>query len=165
MCPGPQHAARGEVHMSTQMTSQTISAERTPGSMSAHPSDEPLGVGLFKSTIVCADDDSAALERLRLMLTPEGYEVLARGSTSATLECMWERLPDLLIIDPMMACMGGYQLCPQLRSHPETERIPIVFHTTLSPPAEKGLYDCICAKPAERSILLLAIRTLLMAGP
>jgi chemotaxis family two-component system response regulator PixH len=138
--------------------SEPISSETTSG-------ERPATDVLLKATIVCADDDPTALERLRLLLTEEGFEVLTRESTSGTLECMWERLPDLVIIDPMMARMAGYELCKQLRTHPETERVPIVLHTTAPVPADKGWYDCVCSKPADRSVLLLAIRTLLMVRP
>jgi PleD family two-component response regulator len=149
--------------MSGPEGSESISHERTDIPPSAQADTGPVVDALLKATIVCADDDPTALERLRVLLTQEGFEVLVRESTSATLECMWERLPDLLIIDPMMARMAGYDLCKQLRTHPETERVPIVLHTTASVHADKGLYDCACAKPADRSVLLLAIRTLLMA--
>jgi len=118
-----------------------------------------------KATIVCADDDPTTLERLGGLLTQEGFEVLTRASVSATLECMWARLPDLLIIDPTMDNMAGYELCKQLRTHPETERVPIVLHTTGALPADQGLYNCVCAKPADGGALLLAIRTLLMDRP
>ena len=116
-----------------------------------------------KGTIVCADDDPITLEQLQTRLTQEGFEVLTRASTSATLECMWERLPDLLIIDPMMGRMTGYELCKQLRTHPETERVPIILHTRGELPEDNALYDCVCVKPADGSALLLAIRMLLMA--
>jgi len=147
-------------------TTETGPDGRTDRAPSARSASGPAANTLLKATIVCADDDPTALERLRILLTEEGFEVLVRESTSATLECLWERLPDLLIIDPMMARMAGYELCKQVRTHPETERVPIILHTTASVPAEDaGSYDCVCAKPADRSVLLLAIRTLLMSRP
>jgi len=122
-------------------------------------------VNLAKGTIICADDDPSTLERLQGLLSQEGFEVLTRASTLATLECMWKRLPDLLIIDPTIGHMAGYKLCKQLRSNPETERVPIVLHTTGDLPEDRGSYDCVCAKPVDGSVLLLAIRTLLMTRP
>lgn len=118
-----------------------------------------------KVTIVCADDDPITLQQLQTRLTQEGFEVLTCASTSATLECIWGRLPDLLIVDPMMGRMAGYELCRKLRTHPETECVPIILHTRGDLPEDKSLYNCVCAKPADGSALLLAIRMLLMARP
>jgi PleD family two-component response regulator len=145
--------------------SEPIHPQTRSGRPSAPNESDPMANAVVHATVVCADDDPTALERLRVLLCEEGFEVLVRESTAGALECMWERLPDLLIIDPTMGSMGGYQLCKQLRTHPETERVPIVLHTMAPVPTDKGLYDCVCAKPADRSILLLAIRTLLMARP
>jgi CheY-like chemotaxis protein len=60
---------------------------------------------------------------------------------------------------------GGLELCRRLRAAPETEHIPIVLHTAATAPTDQSLYNCVCSKPAERSALLLVIRTLLMVRP
>jgi PleD family two-component response regulator len=149
--------------------SPTAASETTrgePAHLAASESSDgaPLSLQL-KATVVCADDDLGSLERLRLLLSREGFDVLASSDPSAALECIWKRLPDLMIIDPMMASGSGFGLCRRMRTHPETERIPIVLHTAAPAPTETRLFDCICVKPAERSVLLLAIRTLLMSRP
>jgi DNA-binding response OmpR family regulator len=148
----------------------TASSETTPRSPAAVSlqgvADESPELTVIRATIVCADDDPQALERLQVLLTQEGFEVFPCASAPAALECIWERLPDLLIIDPMMAHMAGLALCKQLRANPETERLPILLHTATALPAtEGGLYDCVCAKPAQLRALLLVIRTLLMERP
>lgn len=152
--------------MSAAAESDTVLS--LPSGMPAPPAEaeeELPAVAAVRSTIVCADDDPQELERLRRLLSEEGFEVFACPSAPATLECIWERLPDVLIVEPMMASMAGVALCRQLRAHPETERLPIVLHTARSIPADTGWYDCVCAKPAERSALLLVVRTLLMERP
>ena len=119
----------------------------------------------LQATIVCVDEDPVALERLRVLLTEAGLEVIAMSDGAAALERIWQRLPDLLILDPMMDNMVGLELCRRLRAAPETNHIPIVLHTAATAPTDQSLYNCVCSKPAERSALLLVIRTLLMVRP
>jgi PleD family two-component response regulator len=115
-----------------------------------------------KPTIVCVDGDRTALERVRTILSADGFETVAISKVSTALDRIWECLPDLIIMDPMTCNMRGLELCRQLRAHPETDDIPIVLHTALAVPEEAGLYNCICAKPVESRALLLLVRTLLM---
>ena len=68
-----------------------------------------------------------------------------RANTVEALECVWAHLPDVLLVDPMMEGMSGFDLCRQVRKHPETERIPIVLHTATAAGEPQGLYDCLCA--------------------
>jgi PleD family two-component response regulator len=142
---------------------------KTSSGESAHVSGRPLEaaiqapkVSASKATIVCVDEDPTALERLRMVLTEESFEVVAVSGAGVALEYIWKRVPDLLVIDPMMDSMAGFDLCRRLRAHPETDHIPIVLHTAAPAPTEASLYDCVCSKPAERSALLLVIRTLLL---
>jgi PleD family two-component response regulator len=118
-----------------------------------------------EATIACVDDDPTALERLRMILAAGGFETIAISNLPTALDRIWERLPDLIILDPMMGNMRGLELCRQLRAHPETEHIPIVLHTTAAAPEEAGLYNCVCAKPVDSAALLLLVRTLLMVRP
>lgn len=74
--------------------------------------------GVFlNATIVCVDEDVDLVEFVRSLLTPEGFDVVTFSSASPALERIWERLPDLLTVDPLMTEGAGSELC-QKSAHP-----------------------------------------------
>jgi len=150
--------------MSTSSTAETSA----PGAaVIADPvpelSEEPTAGVFLNATIVCVDEDSGSLEFLRSLLTPEGFDVVTFSSAPLALERIWERLPDLLIVDPQMADGAGGELCKKVRTHPETCRIPIILHTAAAQVPEEAMGNCVCAKPTDPSTLVQAVRRLLMA--
>jgi CheY-like chemotaxis protein len=149
--------------MSTSSTAETSG----PGpAVIADPvpelSDEFSPGGFVNATIVCVDEDLGTLEFLRSLLTPEGFDVVTLSSAPLALERIWERLPDLLIVDPLMADGAGGELCQTMRTHPETCRVPIILLTAAAQVPE-AMGNCVCAKPTDPSAIVQAVRTLLMA--
>jgi CheY-like chemotaxis protein len=146
--------------------SSTTETSTTGPAMIADPvpelSEDPSAGVFLNATIVCVDEDPGSLEFLRSLLTPEGFDVVTYSSAPLAQERIWERLPDLLIVDPQMADGAGGELCKQVRTHPETCRIPIILHTAAQVP-EEAMGNCVCAKPTDPSTLVEAVRTLLMA--
>jgi CheY-like chemotaxis protein len=125
---------------------------RTPGSSSTSPS---------RGTILTVDDDPDALTLLRLLLRSEGFEVLGAMSGAAALQCVRQRMPDIIITDLTMPGMTGIDLCRQLRDSDETRHIPIIVHTAESVPATHPLYDRAFRKPTDFSALLSTLFRLL----
>jgi CheY-like chemotaxis protein len=114
-----------------------------------------------RGTILTVDDDPDALTLLRLLLRSEGFEVLAAMSGEAALQCVRQRMPDLIITDCNMPGMTGIDLCRQLRDSNETRHIPIIVHTAESVPETHPLYDRGFRKPADFSALLSTLYRLL----
>ncbi len=127
---------------------------RSQGSNSTTPS---------RGTILTVDDDPDALTLLRLLLRSEGFEVLAATSGPAALQCMRQRMPDLIITDFTMPGMTGRELCRHLRESSETRGIPIVVHTAESVPLTDPLYDRAFRKPTDFNALLSTVHRLLAA--
>ena len=63
------------------------------------------------------------------MLEKKGYEIQAASNGIQGLEKAIQEKPDLIILDVMMPDMDGYEVARQLRSSPETDKIPILFFT------------------------------------
>jgi PleD family two-component response regulator len=160
-----QHARR-KLRRVRAASASSRHARAAEEGQTVHPADEEFEKFLArKATIACVDGDPTVLEHLRMNLTAAGFETIAISTVAMALDRIWERLPDLIILDPMMCNMRGLELCRQLRSHPETDHIPIVLHTAVPAPEEPGLYNCICARPVDSGALLLLVRTLLMVRP
>ena len=75
--------------------------------------------------ILIVDDEPDILEILRFNLEMEGYEVETREAPVADIDI----LPDLILLDVMMAPISGFEWARQLKSDSRTANIPIIFCT------------------------------------
>ena len=122
--------------------------------------------GPVTGRILIADDNEQNRELLEAYLTDEGHEILMSEDGQETLEKAKSELPDLILLDIMMPKMSGYEVCQQLRSLEETQRIPILMVTALrdSGDIEKAVSagaDDFLTKPVNRLELKTRVRSLL----
>ena len=64
-----------------------------------------------------------------VLLGRAGYSVLEASSGEVALELASAEHPQLVITDILMPGMNGYEFVRRLRSHPETDAIPVIFCT------------------------------------
>ena len=67
--------------------------------------------------------------QLRLALEHQGFEVTATTSPNEALEAAASTVPDLIIADTVLEGITGFQFCTNIRSLPETKRIPFIILT------------------------------------
>jgi signal transduction histidine kinase len=113
--------------------------------------------------ILVVEDSRTQAERLRLLLTREGYQVEVAPNGREGLLNANPNFPDLVISDVTMPEMDGFEFCRAMKSSEVTERIPIILLTSRSSPADiiKGLEcgaDNFIPKPYEDDYLLERIR-------
>jgi CheY-like chemotaxis protein len=102
------------------------------------------------------------VEVLRLFLDMYGYEVRTALSAQEALQCLHERIPDLMVTDYSMPDMTGLTLCRILRSSPATSQIPVILFTAWEGFRREGTpFDCVISKPADPGQVLAAIQALL----
>ncbi|MCF8479610.1 MAG: diguanylate cyclase [Rhodospirillum sp.] len=113
-------------------------------------------------TILIADDDPGNIEILSDILD-EDYEILFAMEGPRTLELVREQMPDLVILDVMMPGLSGYEVCRELKKDPVTEKIPVIFLTSLDNDQgetyglELGAIDYI-SKPIRPGIVKVRVR-------
>ncbi|MFB0583333.1 response regulator [Aeromonas salmonicida] len=120
------------------------------------------------ATILIVDDSPENLMVLTDLLSPT-YRVLAAQSGEKCLRiATGKTLPDLILLDVMMPGMDGYEVLKQLRTNPETSRIPVVLLTALADSQSEeyglslGAADYI-TKPIKPAIVQARVRTQLEA--
>ena len=64
-----------------------------------------------------------------MLLGRAGYSVCEAPTGDEALELARTERPDLVITDILMSGMNGYEFVRRLRSHPETDAIPVIFCT------------------------------------
>ncbi len=91
-----------------------------------------------RPTIVIVDDDPLVRGLVKLHLVNDGYEVLVADDAIAGGYLAIGASPDLIICDVDMPHMDGYQLVEALKSDPATQRIPVVFLSSLEDVADRA---------------------------
>jgi DNA-binding response OmpR family regulator len=88
-----------------------------------------------KLTVLVIDDDPVILELLRVNFEIEGFDVICATDGDEGLQQAHAHQPDIVISDIMMPRRDGLQLLTDLKSHPDTEDLPVIL---LSAKAQKA---------------------------
>lgn len=113
----------------------------SPSNPNYNQQDRPL--------IACIDDSLMVSHMMEQIITVAGYRFMAINDPLDAVNVLINRQPDLIFLDIVMPKISGYDLCAQLRKHPEFVETPIVFLTSNS-----GIIDRIRAKIAGSSDFL-----------
>ncbi|MGZ8289994.1 MAG: diguanylate cyclase [Telluria sp.] len=79
------------------------------------------------AAILIVDDAPANLGMLRKLMAQQGYQTFVANSGERALSIARRVRPDLILMDVVMPGMDGLETCRQLKEHPSTERIPVIF--------------------------------------
>lgn len=116
--------------------------------------------------ILVVDDKPLVLDVLNNILVPVGYSVQTACNGLDAFEKAQQQHFDLFIVDHLMPVMNGVQLTKNLKQHPLTSAMPIVFMTTqdldsVNNIPEAPLFDMVIAKPINAELLLSSMAKLL----
>ncbi len=114
--------------------------------------------------VLVVEDDPAQREVLAYNIRAEGYQVDTAESGDEAILKVKEEVPDLIVLDWMLPNVSGIEICRQIKTRPESQRIPVIM---LSARAEendrvRGLEtgaDDYVVKPYSVAELLARIRT------
>jgi DNA-binding response OmpR family regulator len=118
--------------------------------------------------VAVVDDDRDIRDGLKTALTDEGYDVTVVPNGLRLLSALQVDKPDLIVLDVMMSWIDGFELCRAMKRNADYARIPVVFVSAKSSPAdiqhglECGAVDYI-PKPFDLPVLLDKIEQLI--GP
>lgn len=102
------------------------------------------------TTILIVDDEKSMRDFLKILLTKEGYHVIAAGDGNQALTALGKNRVDLVISDIRMPGMGGLELLAKVKD--EADDIPVIMITAFASPNDavqamkSGAYDYI-SKP------------------
>lgn len=116
-----------------------------------------------KFSILIVDDEKTNLDVL-VHLLGDHFVLFVAKSGAAALKKAGESKPDLILLDVLMPDMNGFEVISALKSDDRTQRIPVLFITGLSDPADEeeglrlGAVDYI-SKPFTPAIVHARVRT------
>ena len=100
-------------------------------------------------------------------LTAEGYSVITATNGTDAIALAKSQHPDIIILDIIMPEMEGGEVAAELKEHPSTRNIPVIFLTALLSKAEEEKYGSMVggnitlAKPLDAEKLLDQMKKLL----
>ncbi len=116
-----------------------------------------------KRKVLIVDDSPSNLMILGEVLTQE-YEVYVASSGRDALKKAALNMPDIILLDIMMPDIDGYEVCRRLKADEATEKIPVIFITSMNSEEDEvkglsfGAVDYI-TKPFRLPIVLARIKT------
>lgn len=119
--------------------------------------------------ILIVDDEPNIVMSLEFLMRKNGYQVgIARNGIEA-LAAIAETPYDLVLLDVMMPDVDGYQVCRQLRQHPDHADTKVIFLSAKSREVDvqKGYEvgaDLYIPKPFSTRQLMEKVRELLSGG-
>lgn len=119
--------------------------------------------------ILAVDDDPEVLGTLSRALQREGFDISRATSGTEALRSLYERQPDLIILDIMMPGLDGLGVCRKIRADTRYNNVAILFLTA------RGQTDDVVAgldaggddyvpKPFELAELIARVRALVRRG-
>jgi DNA-binding response OmpR family regulator len=82
--------------------------------------------------ILIVEDDVDLGQTVAQSLAEEGYATEIAGDGRAALDALRREVPDLVLLDLMMANMNGWEFREQQLAEPRWARIPVVVLTAVS---------------------------------
>ena len=79
--------------------------------------------------IFCVDDDNTIREIEVYTLLQTGFEAKGLSDGEALFKALKTETPDLIVLDIMLPGKDGMEILKEIRSNPETERIPVIMAT------------------------------------
>ncbi|TET46899.1 response regulator [Candidatus Aerophobetes bacterium] len=121
--------------------------------------------------ILLVDDDPDFVEGARMVLEKSDFEVVTASSGKECLKRIKEERPDLILLDIMMPQKSGFEVCKELKSNIEYNKIPVVMLTALKSRLSRTSYSIAegleleaedyLEKPIEPKVLVSRLREIL----
>ena len=99
--------------------------------------------------IWCVDDDSTIRDIEVYTLTQTGFEAKGFADGISMLEALKTEKPELIVLDIMLPGKDGVEVLKEIRSNPETRKIPVIMATAKGTEMDKiqgldtGADDCL----------------------
>jgi two-component system phosphate regulon response regulator PhoB len=116
--------------------------------------------------ILVVDDERDLVELLLYNLKRAGFEVSTAFNGRQALDCIFNRVPDLILLDVMLPELSGTEVASRVRGNPQTASVPIIMLTAKGEEVDQivGLTvgaDDYIPKPFSMKVLIARVEAVL----
>lgn len=117
------------------------------------------------SHVLLIEDEPNIAEAIRFILSRDGWQVSMMMDGIGAAEAVRADRPDLVILDLMLPSCSGLEVLHSIRSHPETEAVPVLMLTAKGQgrdreAAERAGVNRFMTKPFSNAEILASVREL-----
>ena len=106
--------------------------------------------------VLVVDDDTALAEMIGIVLRTEGFDPVFCADGNAAIGAFRESKPDLVLLDLMLPCMDGIEVCGRIRAESGTPIIRALM-ASASRPVRPGCWaEASSSTPTCRPGLAIA---------
>ncbi len=91
----------------------------------------------MKNKVLIIEDNEQNMYLFTYLLEKNGYETFQANDGLTGINIAKQKIPELILLDIQLPDMNGYQIAQELRSHPETNEIPIIAVTSYAMVGDK----------------------------
>jgi putative two-component system response regulator len=116
--------------------------------------------------VLVVDDEDRNVQMLEMLLQVDGYATISARNGAEALVLAVEHLPDLIMVDAIMANVDGFETVRRLKADSRTSPIPVIMVTALDDRESKlrglgaGAEDFL-SKPVDGAEVTVRVRNLL----
>lgn len=120
--------------------------------------------------VLLVEDDAWLAEMEQAVLAQAGYEVVVASHALAAIELIDASVPDVIILDVLLAGSTAFSLLNELQSHGDTHQVPIILCTNLAEQfssshlKEYGVKRVVNKTTMHPQDLVVAVRALVPEG-
>lgn len=119
-----------------------------------------------QKTILIADDQAGQRAVLDMLLSLDGYLVVAKEDGRETLEYLKENTPSLVILDVNMPHVNGIEICARIKRISRFNTVPVIILTSAKDEntltsAKMAKADMVISKPLEGKDFRATVKELL----
>ena len=117
--------------------------------------------------LLLADDSQTIQKVVEIVLSPEGFDILAYSDGEEALTALATVMPDLVLADIEMPKLNGYKLCEKIKGNAATLHLPVILLAGAFEPFDEDYAKSVGAddfilKPFESHELISKVKSLLM---
>jgi DNA-binding response OmpR family regulator len=122
--------------------------------------------GEFMKRALLVEDSQTDTAMLSGYLKQAGLQVTSVSSSEEGQQHLNLEKPDLIVLDVILPGQSGFELCREIKSNPETKRIPVIICSTKGTDVDKMYGDMLgadayFAKPLDQQAFMQTVRRLL----
>lgn len=117
------------------------------------------------TTILLVEDSLTETQVLTRYLSQAGMKVVSVSNGEEAQLKLQSQTPDLVILDVILPGQSGFEICRELKTNPNTQKIPVLICSTKDTEADKLWGSMLGAdgyipKPVNQQQLMQTIRQL-----